>query len=172
MLADKLRSWLLVVAPLITVVLVLIQMGTSYYWDKQSEEYVKAISGVQASELYELDGQYLIDIEWDTSFPPHSCPVSLGFVWLSPSGVAYLEDPVVLDLTVEEHHAAVKARLLGPSPELVGSPIATVMMGEPGEWRYYIDFSFHCSVVKGNAVADVVNFDSTYTAAPVVIHIK
>jgi len=169
MWADNIRNTVLAVTTVLALLATVLQITTSYLWDRQSEDYVMMISGEQSSGIYELHGSHYVNIKWDTMPLPHRCPVFLGFIWVSPSGVVYTENEGLL-LTADEHAIALRARLSGPSPEIISPEIYEAMKREPGDWKYKISFSFHCSVLKGNALVDVVNFDDTYFAKPVIIN--
>ena len=148
------------------VLLLLIQLIGSWYFDYQAGQYVSRIHGEYVGEM-DADG---IKIKWAENTDPPNCPVTLEFVWFHESGLATIEPSITLSAI--DHIAIASTKNGHVSWERpVDQDVINTLRNTPGIWEFQIKFKFDCSIVKHQWI-NWIDFNNIYSAAPVILHVE
>ena len=166
---EKIKGYLMF-AGMITVILNFFLLGHGWFQDKRAQEWVKTVSGTYVADTWNKDGDagYFL-VHWDETTPPPSCPVTINSYFTNNG---YAVSDLGVTLSAADHHAVHLSKNGKISIEPVGHDAHWFVDDKGGEWKYHLEFTFHCSAIAKTQWLFWLNLDSTYTATPVVIDVK
>ena len=157
------------VAGLITVALNFFLIAHAKYYDSIAKEWVSQIEGEYIPGSWKSDGdEGVFLVKWNPQEFPPACRVTINSVFLNNG---YAVNDLGAHLDADDMHSIHLSKNGKISLEPVGHHAFWFVDDMKGEWKYKLEFTFHCSAVSKSTWFFWLNLDETYTTKPIIINL-